>query len=108
VTEENMTRITEKNHGTLLTIWLFLMLIGNFFSSISYLTSNSTFTSLYPNTFPGILWSCSNHFNVKNICYKIGNWHSVIWFNWNIDSIFVTKTKMGFVRIIPQQKDKRN
>jgi len=54
VTEENITRITEKNHGTLLTIWLFLMLIGNFFSSISYLTSNSTFTSLYPNTFPGI------------------------------------------------------
>jgi len=56
VTEENMTRITEKNHGTLLTIWLVLILIGNFFSSISYLFSISTFTSIYPNISPGIFY----------------------------------------------------
>ena len=40
----------------------------------------------------------------KNFCYKIGIWHFVIWFNGNIDSIFITKTKMGFVRIIPPKK----
>ena len=56
VTEENMTRITEKNHGILLTIWLFLILIGNFFSSISYLFSISTLASFYPNISPSIFY----------------------------------------------------
>ena len=46
-----MTRITEKSHGILLTIWLFLMLIGNLFTSISYLFSFSAFTSQHPNYF---------------------------------------------------------
>jgi len=51
-----MTGITEKKRGTLLIIWLFYMLLANFFNSIEYLSSNSIFTSIYPNTSPGIFY----------------------------------------------------
>lgn len=56
MTKENMTGITKKKRGILLTIWLVLMVIGNFGNSMTYLFSNSTFTSLYPNTSPDIFY----------------------------------------------------
>ena len=56
MTKENMTGITEKKRGILLTIWLVFMFIGNFGNSMTYLFSNSTFTSLHPNTSPGVFY----------------------------------------------------
>jgi len=40
---------TEKKRGALLTIWLVIMLIANFFTALSYLLLNSTIASAYPN-----------------------------------------------------------
>ena len=40
---------TEKRRGALLTIWLVLMLIANFFLALSYFIFNTTISSFYPN-----------------------------------------------------------
>ncbi len=40
---------TEKKRGTLLTIWLALMLIANFFMALYYLMFNASIASFYPN-----------------------------------------------------------
>ncbi len=40
---------TEKKRGALLTTWLVIMLIANFFTALSYFIFNSTIASTYPN-----------------------------------------------------------
>jgi len=61
---------TEKKRGVLLTIWLVLMLIANFFTALSYLILNSTIASVYPNV-PSWIFYIYGLIGLANLAFVI-------------------------------------
>ena len=61
---------TEKKRGALLTIWLVLMLIVNFFTALSYLILNTKITSVYPNI-PSWLFYIYGPLALANLVFTI-------------------------------------
>lgn len=61
---------TEKKRGALLTIWLVIMLIGNFFTAISYFRLNSVIASVYPN-FPSTIFYIYGLLGLANFVFVI-------------------------------------
>src|SRR3989344_3674475 len=61
---------TEKKRGALLTIWLVIMLIANFFTALFYLVLNSTIALAYPSV-PSWIVYIYGLFGLANLAFVI-------------------------------------